>query len=175
MGKEGVGEELMISDDLFSKHYRLDLTCCGSPSVNGNLVATWNMICLPWKEVTTASSPVWPWATSRPPLNLNEGWCEPATWDGTMWWPYWSFDVKTQAVQLSVTPWIPEVGLSPPRWTGSLETPYSLWCCSVWPPPWSKYKVTFPSQNAQSVHAVQSVLQNMFQKVFCMYLPFFLE
>lgn len=150
------------------------LTCCGSPSVNGSLVATWNMICLPWKEVTTALSPVWPWDTSRPPLNLNEEWCEPASWDGIMWWSYWSFEVKTQAMHFPVTPWIPEVGPSPPRRTGILETPHSPWCCSVCPPPWSKHKVTFPSRRAQSVHA--AILQNGFLKVFWkIYLPFFLE
>lgn len=53
-----------------SKHW---LTCCGSPSVKGSLVATWNMISLPWKEVKTASLPVWPWQTSSPPLNLQKG------------------------------------------------------------------------------------------------------
>lgn len=49
------------------------LTCCGSPSVKGSLVATWNMISLPWKEVKSASLPVWPWHTSSPPLKLRNG------------------------------------------------------------------------------------------------------
>lgn len=30
------------------------------------------MISLPWKEVKTASLPVWPWQTSSPPLNLRK-------------------------------------------------------------------------------------------------------
>lgn len=55
------------SDDV--RHW---LTCCGSPSVKGSLVATWNMISLPRKEVKTASLPVWPWQTSSPPLNLSK-------------------------------------------------------------------------------------------------------
>lgn len=49
------------------------LTCCGSPSVKGSLVATWNMIPLPWNKVKTASLPVWPWETSSPPLKLKGG------------------------------------------------------------------------------------------------------
>lgn len=47
-------------------------TCCVSPSVKGSLVDTWNMISLLWKEVKTASLPVWPWHTSKPPRNLEE-------------------------------------------------------------------------------------------------------
>lgn len=99
------------------------LTCCGSPSVNGSLVATWNMICLPLKEVKMASLPVWPWKTSSPPLNLrkvNERW--PCGCPNFTLWMFCPFNKKKKH-------WFYPV--KPCSWTVSPKIERNSWNSSV--------------------------------------------
>ena len=47
-------------------------TCCGSPSVKGSRVDTWNMISRPLYVVNTDSSPVWFCVVSKPARYLKQ-------------------------------------------------------------------------------------------------------